>query len=189
MNILISDSYRKLNTQLHASDPSYGTSGHKWVKPITDVAASLDIDTILDYASGKCTLAASLTGYDIRNYDPCVPGIDAMPEPADLVVATDFMEHVEPQCVEAVLDHIQSLAKRAVFLVIATRPAQKTLADGRNAHLIQESCEWWMPQLMARWRLIDVRRNNAFFTFIGNAMPVAAAAGHAFAPPLGGHAA
>lgn len=183
MTTLISDSYRKLNAQLHASDLSYGTSGHKWAKIVEDVARSMDIDTILDYAAGKCTLAATLHGYDVRSYDPCVPGIDALPEPAELVVATDFMEHVEPQCVEAVLDHIQSLAKRAVFLVIATRPAQKTLADGRNAHLIQEPCEWWMPQLMARWRLIDVRRNNAFFTFIGNATPVATAA-HAFAPPV-----
>jgi hypothetical protein len=29
----------------------------------------------------------------------------------------------------------------------------KTLADGRNAHLIQEPPEWWLPKIMARWDL------------------------------------
>ena len=48
----------------------------------------------------------------------------------------ELMEHIEPECLEEVLDNLQWLSLKAVFLVIATRPAKKMLADGRNAHLI-----------------------------------------------------
>jgi hypothetical protein len=32
-------------------------------------------------------------------------------------------------------------------------PALKTLPDGRNAHLIQEPVEWWLPKIMQRFDL------------------------------------
>lgn len=101
---------------------------------------------ILDYGCGKRTLEEAL-GFPIANYDPAIPGLDEAPQPADIVSCTDVLEHIEPDCLPAVLSDIRRVTKRAVFLTIATRPAKKFLADGRNAHLIQQPARWWVEQL------------------------------------------
>lgn len=145
--MLLSESYREQNKQLH-EDPFYGISGHKWAKHVLSIATERKAFDILDYGCGKQTMQAAL-GFPIQNYDPCVPGLDARPEPADFVVCTDVLEHIEPQCVDSVIQDIYSLTKKIAYLVIANRPASKCLPDGRNAHLIQEGPEWWLPRLWA----------------------------------------
>src|SRR6187402_3606554 len=132
---LISEDYRRLNQQLHADRADYGASGQKWANTVRELAKSLPATTILDYGAGKRTLERAL-GFGISNYDPAVAEISAPPEPADLVVCTDVLEHIEPERIDALLDDLRRLTIRAVFLSVATRPAKKTLADGRNAHLI-----------------------------------------------------
>ncbi len=86
-------------------------------------------------------------------YDPAIEGLDDEPEPADLVVCGDVLEHIEPECLDAVLDDLKRCTVKAIFLTVATRPAKKTLSDGRNAHLIQQPAEWWLPKIMQRWEL------------------------------------
>jgi hypothetical protein len=44
--------------------------------------------------------------------------------------------------------------------VIANRPARKTLPDGRNAHLIQQGREWWLPRLAQRFTIHQVEGNE-----------------------------
>jgi hypothetical protein len=83
----------------------------------------------------------------VRNYDPGIPADSALPAPADLVVCTDVLEHIEPEHLDAVLAHIFRLAQRAVFLQIALFPAKKTLPDGRNAHLIVQPANWWLDKI------------------------------------------
>lgn len=60
-----------------------------------------------------------------------------------------MLEHVEPDCLSDVLSHIQELGFGGAFFIIDTVPAQKTLADGRNAHLIVEDLAWWEKTLSA----------------------------------------
>ena len=142
---LITDEYRKLNEQLHADRPDYGTSGHKWASKVFDLLEG-DDETILDYGCGKGTLKTIL-GDVVYEYDPAIPGKDADPEPRDVLVCTDVLEHIEPDLIDKVISHIYSKTKRLAFLVIATRPAKKFLADGRNAHLIIENKDWWLERL------------------------------------------
>lgn len=100
---------------------------------------------------------------DFREYDPAIEGIDALPLPAELLICTDTLEHVEPDRIDAVLTHIRSLTLIAAYLVISTQPAHKTLRDGRNAHLIVESPEWWWKKVESvGFRLISrfVRSND-----------------------------
>jgi hypothetical protein len=149
---MISEAYRELQTQKHAMG-SYGTSGHMYAAPINELAKQLNTTDILDYGCGKRTLETAL-GYFIRNYDPAIPEVAEPPSyPADIVTCTDCLEHIEPEFLEAVLDDLQRLTRKIGFFVIATGPANKTLADGRNAHLIQEGPEWWLPKIMARFDL------------------------------------
>ena len=83
----------------------------------------------------------------VTNYDPCIEGLDTPPEPHDVVACTDVLEHIEIDCLPAVLADLRRLSRRAAFLTIATGPAKKYLADGRNAHLIQQGSKWWIPKL------------------------------------------
>ena len=151
--MLISEAYTAQNADMHLRKPGYGASGSRWAKEVRDLANLIKAESILDYGAGKRSLEYELDDLNIRSYDPCVPEIAGEPEPADLVACTDVLEHVEPECIDAVLDHIHESALKAVFLVIATRPATKTLPDGRNAHLIQQSSEWWLPKITQRWKL------------------------------------
>jgi 2-polyprenyl-3-methyl-5-hydroxy-6-metoxy-1,4-benzoquinol methylase len=149
---LISDAYQKLNSELHKSDQSYGTSAGKiHAKSIADAIRQTDCKSLLDYGCGKGTLKAALQPMcpllEIREYDPAIPGKDGPPQPAEFVACFDVMEHIEPDSLDAVIAHIASLTKRFAFLVISLQEAEKTLADGRNAHLIVRPREWWLDKL------------------------------------------
>lgn len=150
--MLITEDYRKLNAQLHSERPDYGISGAKYAEHILEFSRMLNTKDILDYGCGKRTLQDAL-GFDIRNYDPCITEFSAPPEPADLLVCTDVLEHIEPECLDEVLSDIKRCTKKIGFLTIATRPAKKFLADGRNAHLIQKDARWWLDKLWQHFRI------------------------------------
>ena len=154
--MLLTESYRELNRQLH-EDPSYGTSGHKMAKECMHACQTLQSTDVLDYGCGKRGLEKAL-GFPVQNYDPCIPGLDSPPKPADIVVCGDVLEHIEPDCIDAVLADIFRLTKRCAILLVANRPALRALPDGRNAHLIQEGPQWWLPKLWALgFRIITYR--------------------------------
>lgn len=156
--MLISQEYKSLNTDLHQTG-NFGKSGHRWVKTIEMVIAQYQIKSLVDYGAGQQTLKknlAHLQNISITSYDPAISELSVSPAPAELVTCTDVLEHIEPEYLDNVLDHLQSLTGQVAFFVIPTGPASKTLADGRNAHLIQQPLEWWLPKLLARFNLISV---------------------------------
>lgn len=158
MTSLISENYRALNSELHRTNSAYGISSSKWAATLRALAKSIKAETVLDYGAGKCRLREGLEEFGdipfaLFEYDPAIEALQGGKHPADLVVCTDVLEHIEPDCLDAVLDDLRALTLKATFLTIATRPAKKFLADGRNAHLIQQPPSWWLPQLMRRWEL------------------------------------
>jgi 2-polyprenyl-3-methyl-5-hydroxy-6-metoxy-1,4-benzoquinol methylase len=168
--LLITDEYRRLNKQFHEMREDYGANGAKWITSLFTIQSTYKPESYLDYGCGKGSLATIMwnaIGAEVAEYDPAIPGKDKLPEPADMVICTDVLEHIEPDCLEDVLNHIQSLAKKAVFLVISLKAAGKTLPDGRNAHLIVENSNWWLNHLLKRWdcHAAKIRRGN--FIFIG----------------------
>lgn len=156
--MLISDDYKALNEQLHQDRKDYGSYGMKWANHIATLAEGMKTEDILDYGCGKGTLGANLP-FDIQQYDPAIPKHSHRPKPADIVVCTDVLEHIEPSCLDDVLNDIYGLCKKGVFLVIHNGPAAKKLADGRNAHLIQENEIFWLGALLPRFQLITFTAN------------------------------
>jgi hypothetical protein len=49
---------------------------------------------------------------------------------------------------------------------VHTGPAERILADGRNAHLIQEKPDWWLPRIMARFELSNFSKQPNGFTVL-----------------------
>ena len=161
--MLITEQYKRLNEQLHKDRTDYGISGHKYARQVQDLARQIGASTILDYGCGKRTLERAL-GYAIANYDPAIAGCEAPPEPADLVVCTDVLEHIEVECLAEVLDDLKRVTKDMLILMVATRLATKKLADGTNAHKIVEQAKWWLPHIMARFTLVNfVGTEGEFF--------------------------
>lgn len=161
--MLISQQYREQNAELHKTRTDYGAGGHRQAPQIRELANAMETRDILDYGSGKGTLADALHEFEVKNYDPAFPETSKTPQPADLVICGDVLEHIEPDCLDAVLDDLKRVTKKVLFATVATRPAKKTLPDGRNAHLIQEDMMWWLPKLADRFILGSVHNMGGEF--------------------------
>lgn len=158
--------YKQLQEQLHSDHPEYGTSGAKYADYVLQLSQSIKTRDILDYGCGKSTLQKSLP-FPIHQYDPFIAEFSYPPHPAALVVCTDVLEHIEPMYLEDVLQDIARLTLQMAFIQVATRPAKKVLADGRNAHLIQQSMQWWIPKLMTYFDIQNIsNQSNAGFIAI-----------------------
>lgn len=143
---LISATYRELNANLHRENLTYGVGGGKHAPTVLKLAAAIKTTSVLDYGCGKGLLAKSIP-FPIWEYDPAIPGKDASPRPAELVVCTDVLEHIEPDHLDAVLSDLKRCVQKVGYFVIHTGPSMKTLADGRNSHLIQQPAGWWSKQV------------------------------------------
>ena len=140
--MLITDDYTKLNAKLHRDRPGFGTGGARWAATIKELTVKYGTTNVLDYGCGKGALAAAMP-FKINEYDPAVADKAAVPFPADIVVCTDVLEHIEPDCLRDVLGNLKALTGKVAFLNISTRKANKKLSDGRNAHLIVRDSRWW----------------------------------------------
>lgn len=168
--MLISDQYRAQQEHLHETT-EYGTASLQYAPLVSQIIDRMQITHLLDYGSGKaCNLAEGLfrkgsqckpklehlkpeEKFRYQAYDPAVPKLSGKPIPAQLVACIDVLEHIEPECLPDVLNHLQALTEAILFVTIHTGPAQKVLQDGRNAHINQQPMEYWLPKL---WNSFDL---------------------------------
>jgi hypothetical protein len=127
----------------------------------------MEVSHLLDYGCGhNQSLKKNLKparSFTYQAYDPGVPEYAEDPTPAEMVVCIDVMEHIEPECLEGVLDHLEELTEKVLFCTVHTGSAGKTLPDGRNAHLIQKPYDWWLPHFIERFDLQGFHmRGNGF---------------------------
>ena len=159
MNI-ISDDYRAQQSQLHSMPRGYGGSNTNVAGPaVLEVAQRMSAKSVLDYGAGKGHLGEYLFTHgfvgDYRPYDPAIPIWAEAPQPSELVACCDVLEHIEPECLKAVLQDLQRVTLRAGVFMINLREAKKTLPDGRNAHLIVKPAEWWRERIAAHFVIRD----------------------------------
>jgi hypothetical protein len=150
---LITPAYAAENARLHAVDPKFGAEGYLWAYMVAGIARIEGCRTVLDYGCGKGTLARALEATDllVGEYDPGVPGKDVQQDhPSDLVVCLDVMEHIEPECFEAVMADLKRLAGKLLFVVAVTKLSKRIMADGRDTHLSLHDNAWWAKQFTAR---------------------------------------
>lgn len=162
---LISDDYRKLQTVMH-EDPNYGQASISAAPIVSKICNDYGVMELLDYGAGKGRLVEHLEvdhPMSIQLYDPAVEDWALSPEPAECVACIDVLEHIEPGLLDNVLDDLQRVTTRIGIFTVSTEPAMKTLSDGRNAHLIQQPPDWWLPKIMERWDLHVFQRSQDGF--------------------------
>ncbi len=174
----ISEAYAREQVRLHAVDPTFGAEGYNWAYLISGIAHLEGCCSILDYGCGKGSLAHALlpSGFLVSQYDPGVPGKDGRPEPADLAVCLDVMEHIEPDCLDAVFADLTRVSRKLLFVVVSTKLSKRIMADGRDTHISLHDDAWWVSAFTAHgfkikrvWNtglrlwvaLLDVPRRNA----------------------------
>jgi hypothetical protein len=170
----ISPEYVEQNRQLHADNRNYGTTGNQWAYYVSELVRTEGFQSVLDYGAGKGILAHLLAEFGVSGvaeYDPAVAGKEARPEPADLVVCTDVLEHVQPEHLLEVMVELARLTQRKLFVDICTAPALKTLSDGRNAHLIVQPPDWWRYALSQHFDVTHWVERHELNTVYGECVP------------------
>lgn len=169
--MLISQSYRELQEKLH-QNPSYGAAmGARSIMPLLQ---KTNANSILDYGAGKGKLkdhlnAAGITAQYVA-YDPAVPEYSSEPAPADILVCLDVCEHIEPEYIDDVLEHIDSKFIHFGVFTVSCYPAQKFMEDGRNAHVLIRSPSWWFAKFWDKFDIVDFKTAAANFDgkFLGH---------------------
>lgn len=159
--------------EMHAN-PEFGTCSIRYAKAITNVINKFNVFSLIDYGCGKGDLAKYIipdNSVQIHLYDPAVPEYDELPEPQDMVVCTDVLEHIEPDCLDDVLASIKNSCTQVAFVSVCTCPASKNLPDGRNAHLIQKSPRWWLDKL-SNYFILDMYMRHGDSHFVAVLLPL-----------------
>jgi hypothetical protein len=163
--------HRNLQRKAHAELPDYGVHGYRWVADV--LALAKPGDTILDYGCGKGTFAKAMAGrgFTVTEYDPGIPGKDALPAPADVVVCTDVLPFIEPGKVAAVAEHIRGLAERAAFIAVPYHPEAKLALYPDVIRTQLEPAEWQalFPDAEARMIGDNVKRTKYLVLSWGSA--------------------
>lgn len=173
MSTLISEEYRRMQEELHRN-PDYGTASVEYAQLVAAMLQQYGGAELLDYGAGKGRLGETLqqlmpTPPRMHHYDPAQPHWAAIPEPCAFVACIDVLEHIEPELIDNVLDDLRRVTAGYGVFTVHTEAAMKVLADGRNAHLIQQPPEWWMPKLTQRFELVVFQRmEHGFWVIVEN---------------------
>ena len=148
---LYSKKYLNNLKKLHETRDSFGSKASELNK-IKYIISTYDVKSILDYGCGKGKLIKTIkslypniisTGYDPGNQE-----FSNKPTQHELVSCVDVLEHVEPNLLDNVIKHLDSLSEKFLYLEISCFPAKTLLPDGKNAHLTIQSPEWWKSKLI-----------------------------------------
>ena len=178
------DLYRRMHegdAKLHNPDDADPFTGRRLAKHAGGIAtliAETGSNSVLDYGAGKGEGYMQLPGEPagsawrrhpawgeakVRLYDPGhAPIAHLGDETCDGVISTDVVEHLAPFDAPWVIDQMFSRARKFVYIVAASYPADAVLPDGRNAHTIQQPPHWWQMQMELaarryphlRWQLV-----------------------------------
>ena len=167
---LISDYYMTQLEILRDKDhePMWGNSGKQHIDAIEKLLRdrSLRLKSLVDYGCGHGYIINELIrrGMGPRcgmtGYDPGIAQCAALPDPADMLISTDVLEHIEPECLDDVLKHMASLTLKMAYINISYRLARTILPDGRNAHLIVQPPSWWKEQLEKVYSRVELFKLN-----------------------------
>ena len=163
----ITAEYAELNRKLHQTDPSYGISGSKRADTVRKLIESVKPgdNPRLRVRKGDIGFGFGSTDLGIRPLHTRKGFPPAASRPGDL---HGCFGHVEPECLDSMLLDLSRCTLKVCYVVINTGPAMKSLADGRNAHLIQRQLPEWKETLARFFAVASIEQNGSeIFAVLG----------------------
>lgn len=168
----MSPDYIEQLKEVHSTQ-QWGASGYSHAETVLKWMKKTESKTVLDFGCGRATLKPTLLKLDpsigaenIFEYDPGIEDKDELPEPADLLVANDVLEHIEPNYMRSSLQYIRDLARKAAYFTIALTPSKVLLPDGSNSHLTLWSEEKWKQYLHeAGFIIVDAKMRKGLWVW------------------------
>lgn len=140
--------YQDQLKQLHDTSKKWGVRTEIPEKVIWCIE-NFSIKSILDFGCGKGAVIEAIKDrypyLETYGYDPAFNTF--LPEKVDMIMSTDVLEHIEPDEFNNTIDDLRSRTNIIQYHLIACHKAKKELPDGRNAHLIIETPDWWQRKL------------------------------------------
>lgn len=138
-------------------DPEYGQSS-AYADLVSQIVNRLGVTELLDYGCGKAGLFRGLkVAHDLKlqAYDPGLPAFAGDPVPMQMVTCIDVLEHVEPECLDAVLDDLKRVTGVVGFIAIEAMPEDTDMA-------------WWLDRIMKRFDLhtLQVTPAGGFYMIV-----------------------
>lgn len=149
---LISDEYKEQNKLAHQQQKGYGAKGGRRRDEVLRIAGAYGIKNALDYGCGKADLARKVPELDWQLYDPAIDQYNELPQPSEMVICADVLEHIEPEHLSDVLHHLLSLIMEVGLFIISTRQGKRKMPDGSFAHKLVYTSGWWIGRVKA-WAL------------------------------------
>jgi len=161
----ITEAYKLEQMRLH-ENPDYGIASIEFAPMVAEIINHAFPRTITDYGAGKQRLKTALDALGVSNFqyqpfDPAFPNYGE-PREADLVCCIDVLEHIEPELLDNVLADLARITKNIGFFTVHMGAADKTLSDGRNAHLIQKPTSWWLPKQCQQYEIGNLQTHQVF---------------------------
>ena len=148
-----------MQAKLH-ENPGYGVASLAYAPLVDLVIKENKVRYLLDYGAGKCRLKDALKEeVKYTAYEPSNELWASTPGPTEFVACIDVLEHIEPELLDNVLDDLQRVTMKYGLFTIHTGPAVKVLPDGRNAHLIIESPDWWRTKILSNMQVSIVHEH------------------------------
>ena len=162
MTKTISEEYLNLQKDLHLRS-DYGTASLGIAPEVKKIFEENKLTSISDYGAGKCNLQKKLIqlglkDFDYFPYDPVFPEYGS-PKKADLVCCIDVLEHIEESFIENVINELRNITDKLAYFTIALKPAGKILKDGRNAHILLKSEDWWLNLIKSKFNFKEVNKH------------------------------
>jgi hypothetical protein len=155
----ITNEYLELQKQLHLNS-DYGIASLSFAPIVAEIINKANIKSLSDYGAGKKNLLLGLNNNGIKDieyfpYDPAFPEYGG-PVASQLVCCIDVLEHIEPELIDNVIQDLAGIVTNLGYFSIHMGPAKKILADGRNAHLIQKPCSWWLAKIVKHFEIVQL---------------------------------
>ena len=167
MENLISKEYKEKIAAFHKKR-NWGNAFEKNVPNLVHKYMALSqSNSLLDYGAGCGAFKKQMdieypnAKFNIHEYEPGIVGKDEDPPVCDATVCFDVLEHIEPNKIDNVLQHMCDKTNKWAYVVICCVPAMKTFPDGQNLHLLIREPKWWLEEFKYDWNMFDIIKTKA----------------------------
>ncbi len=162
MDSLISKEYKEKIVAFHKKRGWGGPISKNVPSIVHKYMALSKANSILDYGSGCGLFKEKMDNqypnakFNIHEYEPGIIGKDEDPPVCDATVCLDVLEHIEPDKIDNVLQHIYDKTNKWAYIMICCIPSHNTFPDGQNLHILQREPNWWLEKFKYEWDMFDI---------------------------------